>query len=386
MISFALKLKSRWLLVTNKEFAEKLNIKLTGNTNLDNQKIDECLIDTVPEKFVKYVKINGKYKKFTLSPISFHIGFSEQIWSQLSLAEKLKVMKWASEDYLQLRGYGTDFPPFVYFCDNDLSSISFDAISLNGKILLSLNRVDKMSGYEAYSIAIHESIHELDFATAETILNNTLCDYIYRYEGLHNFRNLRQLMELPIQGKIINWKTGKYDFVTEELKEKILLCKNSVMTISKSRNTPSCRKYIYSPAEFDRYLRSDFYYVSPFESKAYNTSIQHILSMAEYNNESLNLTDNDKNTLETYRKFLLKVNGRKREIQKYFKMPASHAVNIEMEYMFNRHFYGNRTQHYICKKHMQKREEAVKFFWDMKHAGKGDYVPEGQRRFDGGRV
>lgn len=369
--------------VTNKKFVEKLGLVLSGNVKQDNKLVNSFLLESVGEKFVKYLKINGKFKKFTLSPISFEIGFCEQLWSQMTLGEKLQLMKWASEDYLQTNGYGTDFPDFIFFSEYNFDNLAYTAMSLKGKIFLSLDFVSKTSGYDAYIIAIHESIHELDFVRVLKIIENDISKYIFQFKGIENFRTLRELMKLPVEGKIINWQTGQYEFVDEELRQKILLCKNSIITISRLKNTPSARKYVKDSADFDRYLSSDFYYLSPLESRAYNESIKHIFTMAIYNAERIDYSENDLKVLQSYNDFLLKINGRKREIQKHFKMPASYAVNMELEYLFNRFYYGNATMNYICQKHMTKRAEAIRYFWDMKHSGKGDYVSPFQREMLG---
>ncbi|MBE7075104.1 MAG: hypothetical protein E7376_03920 [Clostridiales bacterium] len=359
--------------MTNTEFIQNLGIELTGDILQDNLLINELFKVGTSDKFVKFVKVGEKYKKFTLSPISFEIGFTEQIWSQLSIAEKLRLMKWASEDYLQRNLNTTNFPNFIYFTENSYEHISFIAFALKDKILISLNDILKCSGYDAYILAVHESIHEKDYIFAEKLIDEVLCNYIQNYSPEKDYLTLKSIMQLPVEGKILNVKTGEFEFVTNELKEQILLCKNRIITICKLKNTPKSRNFILTPTDFNKYLTSDFYYLSPLETRAYNDSISHVLQVAEENSKILTCTNADRLRLEKNNKYLKTINGRKREIQKQFKIPADFAVNMELEYIFNKLNYGNNQEKYICKKHMKQREECIKRFWILKHGTKGEY-------------
>ena len=359
--------------MTNAEIIKDFGIELTGDAEKDNKIVNDALGIGAPYKIVKYLKNGDKHKKITLSPISFEIGFCEQVWSKLDLPEKLRVMKWASEDYLQKNGYGTNFPPFVYFTKNDYDKYKFNAMAFEKSILLSLEYLNKCKGYEAAITIIHESIHELDFKNIDRILEFEVGEYVNRYDTIKNFRTARSIMQLPIKGKIINMETGLYEYVTDDLRKKILLCKNKVANACLYKNTPQNRNSVITPADFDKYLASDFYFTSPIENKAYNESINMVCQMAKNNSKTLTLTKDDAETLNKYHKFLTKLNGRKLEIQKQFKMPIAEALNMEFEHIFNKLYYGNNQENYICKSHMQKREEIVKRFWNLKHVGKGEY-------------
>lgn len=359
--------------MANAEIVKNLGIELTGDVNKDNQIVNETLCVGSSDKFVKYVSVYRGHKKVTLSPISYELGFCEQVWSQLDLSEKLKLMKWASEDYLQKNGYGTDFPPFIYFTKDNYKDLTFNALAFEKSVLVSLDFINKCSGYDAAILAVHESVHELDFQEINKLLENEISKYVYGYAGIDNFRTIKNIMALPMTGKIINWQTGQYDYLIDDLFEKILLCKNMIMKCVLYKNTPKNRKLVYSSSDFDKYLAADFYYTSPLENKAYNVSIQHIFNMAYDNSKILIQEKSDSEVLTKYYDYLNKINGRKLEIQKHYKMPIKYAVNIELEHMFNKMYYGNKKENYICQEHMQKREEIVKRFWALKHHGKGEY-------------
>lgn len=359
--------------MTNAEVIKDLGIELSGNIDEDNKIVNKALGIGLSEKFVKYVKVGDKHKKVSLTPRSFELGFCEQVWSQLDLGEKLKLMKWASEDFLQKNGYGTDFPEFVYFCKNNYENLNFAALAFEKNIFISLEHLNKMSGYDAVILALHESIHELDFVEISKIMQEEISQYIFNYSGVDNFRTIKEILKLPIKGKIINWKTGQYEYVTDDLREKILLCKNKLIKCSLYKNTPTGRRMIYTSADFDKYLSSDFYYCSPLENKAYNKSIWDVFEMSYRNSKIFGFSKNDVSVLDYYYNYLNKLNGRKLEIQKQFKMPISEALNMEFEHIFNKMYFGDNKVCYICQDHMQKREQMVKRFWDLKHAGKGKY-------------
>ena len=265
--------------MTNAEIVKDLGIALSGNISEDNNLVNQTLGIGDSDKFVKYVPIYRGHKKVTLSPISFELGFCQQVWSQLDLKEKLKVMKWASEDYLQKNGYGTDFPPFVYFLKDNYDKLQFNALAFDDRIFVSLDYINSCTGYDAAIMIIHESIHELDFKNIDKILENEVGQYVNRFDTIKNFRTARNIMQLPITGRIINMETGFYEYVTDDLAEKILLCKNKIVNACLYKDTPKNRKQISTSADFDKYLSADFYYTSPIEHKAYNESIQKFLDM-----------------------------------------------------------------------------------------------------------
>lgn len=359
--------------MTNQEFVKNIGIELGTDVVANNNKVNQELNVETSEKFVKFVKCGDKFKKVTLSPISFGIGFCEQVWSQCSMGEKLRLMKWASEDYLQTNGYGVDFSPFVYFEKNEYQDLSFSALAFENRILLSLASIDKLSGYDAGTIAIHESVHLLDFAEINKLLDEEISKYVFDYRGVNHFKTVKDIMKLPITGKIINWKTGQYEYVTPELAQKILRCKNKIVTCSIYKGTPKSRRFVHTSADFDKYLSADFYYTSPIEHKAYNVSIKKIFDIAQSNFKVFDYSKKDSDALVNFYQYIMKINGRKREIQRQFQMPVEHAINIELEHIFNKSYFGDNQAYYICQPHMRKRLQMVNRFWSLKHSGKGEY-------------
>lgn len=369
--------------MTNREFVQSIGIELGKNVAENNAKVNQALNVETSEKFIKFVKDGERYKKVTLSPISFGIGFCEQVWSQCSIGEKLRLMKWASEDYLQSNGYGVDFPPFVYFEKNEYKDLSYSALAFDNKILLSLENIDKMSGYDAGAIAIHESVHLLDFVEINKLLDEEMSKYVFDYRGVNHFKTVKDIMKLPITGKIINWKTGQYEYVTPELAKNILRCKNKITVCSIYKGTPKSRKNVYSSADFDKYISACFYYASPIEQKAYNVSIKKTFDIAQSNSKVFDYSKNDVKALDNLYNYIMKINGKKREIQRQFQMPVEQAVNIELEHIFNKTYYSDKPAYYICQPHMQKREQMLNRFWTLKHSGKGEYVEGATQQIKG---
>lgn len=357
--------------MTNKEYLSNLGIKLTGVNQDDELMINSFLRLQDSKKIVvplddgRQIHLTKKYHKR---------AFLNEVWEKLSLSEKIKVAKWEQEEFLTLKGYLKGIPQFI-FSDEKMQNISCSAGAMQEGLYINLESFAKFKGFDALATIVHECIHYLDFEKCEQILKEIAKDYLPK--NIIENKDLTALfvMKLPVEGKIKNFSAAKMEFISKDLASKILLLKNYFVTINPEVQTPRFQKHVQSFNSFNKYLRKMAYFCSPLETHAISESVNYAkkIASAKYICVNLNLEDNE--VLLKQEDQLKNLIGKKREVQKDYKISVINAINMELVHEFNLIVFNENKKRYILPELMEKRHKIYKHLWETKFAYYGKYEP-----------
>lgn len=346
-------------ILTNEDIFNKLGLKLSGDKQKDDFLVNTFFKTGSQNKITIYLN-NGK-QKVNLTPANHNLAFFNEVWEKLSLSEKLIILKWKQTEYLTLKGYKGEIPKFKFF--KNLSGINYSAFADVDGLCVDLKRVNEFSGLDALAVIIHECEHHLDFEKANEIISKFSGVYLKNTNDVNKLSI--EVMQLPIEGKKLkNLKTGEFDFITDELANEILLLKNYFITINPEAQTPKRKKHIQSVEAFEKYIKSMVYYNSPLEVNAYKKSIQYVGLASKIKTKCILLNEKDIEVLKKLQNQLKNLEGKKREIQKYYKISRTRAINMELVHKFNSSFYGKNKDKYLLPELMQQREEILKDLWN----------------------
>lgn len=328
------------------------------------------------EKIEVYYLRDGKRGKYNISPRNYHIAFVNEIWRELTTMQRLRVLKWHETEFLTKSGYAGDIPEFRFITDEDYGDISYCALAKkNEGLLLKLDFIQRSKGLDALTIITHECIHYLDFEKFDLTYKKYMFKYLKYHYAPDNELLYKEIMQLPVEGKILNIKTGEMDFITEEMRNDFLFLKNHVVCFCKHIDTPFCQRNANTKEYFEHYLAEMFYYTSPLERRAYLGSLDYTRGIVDRLEDKYPVNEIDKKLLNNNNKLRLKVLGKVREIQKGYRMSHYNAINLELVNLYNHVKFGKSKRYYICKDLMKKRDEVVKFLWEKKYRYYGNGEP-----------
>ena len=350
-------------MISNVDFLKQKGIALSGNIDKDNKYLDKILKYDSKEPIETFYKKDGKKQLVLLDSEDFSRAFCNLVWKNLNLTQRLRVLKWQTEKYLKSVNYKYKMPSFKFFVDFDTNDISFNALALKDKIVFNLDYLSKCSGYSALTTIVHECIHEKDVENC----NELIKDY-YQYlpiDILLNYQNCKpEILELPLEGKVYNRRTRQYDMVTEKMAEDFLLLKNFAVGINSKKNSPTTKHDVVTKDGFEKYIRRSFYLLSPLEERAYEGSSDYVNRVIILNSKRVPLCVEDISQYQKNKHIKTIIQGKKREIQKYYKIHYTHAINMELINEFNVTNYGEIKDFYLQQDLMEKREKIKENYYN----------------------
>ena len=207
-----------------KNILKNLGVSLTGTVNQNNVSLNSFFkIKQTKKIFVDVVEsVGGKKKhiRYNLTPSHYKESFSNKIWSRLSLSQRLTVMKWCQEDYLNCAGFTSEAPSFEYF-NNKKDINKFASAKKNGNMYIDLNYISSCSGIQAFLTTIHECIHFEDYQNIKNIFNKYYGVYILFNEQDFDIY-AKEIFRLNVNGRIKNFKKRilKLQKVKDEMRRK----------------------------------------------------------------------------------------------------------------------------------------------------------------------
>ena len=350
----------------NYEFLQELGIKFTGYNYLDNKNIRDFFGVYLKEPIDIQCEYFGKELKIVLKPNDCDLAFTNVVWSKLSLGERLRVLRWKQVEYMRNRGYKATIPDIDFVSKDVLKDVSYFALAREKSIEFNLDYLNNTNGYKALETMIHESIHKIDHF-------NTLI-YLSKYAGIYLPKDVLieykyykpKLLQLPLDGYLVNAKNGQIDKITDVMKEEFILIKNFCIAINSKANTKEHKREIRSREDFDKYLRRAVYFVTPLEERAYEGSIEYVQNLVLQNAEIIEHDEIDK---KQYHKCIYDykyIQGKKKELEKYYKMPLIDRVNMELIYEYNKERFGDDNSKYIAPELMKIRQKKADFFYDKR--------------------
>ena len=349
--------------MNNKEYAKGLWISISDDEIKNNRAINSFFEVGSTRKIIVQYKCDGGHKTINLTPANYLDAFYDEVWTRLDIKQKMQILKWHQVAYLTKNGYTGDLPQFCYFADIKRdASISACALK-ERRLFLELSQIEKMSGLDAFVLVTHECVHHLDYQKFMSVYDELLEKFLSPNAEVYGEPMFREVMGLPVSGKIKNLITGEFERVDENLAKKILFVKNYITSLSKEKLTPKTKCNVSSKQEMQKYLKEMFYYHTPYETKAFTESICYMLESVSHKNKKVELGEKDLLIIEKNKDFLKFMMGKKKEIQKYYKMNYLEAVNMEMVAEFNLKYPDSK--YYICPELMEKRNKILEQVWEQ---------------------
>ena len=342
--------------MTNKEFLKNMGIELTGDVEVDNRNLNRLFGVESEESIAVTYKSGAIPLIANISRNNYKFAYQNDIWKNLSIGQKLRILKWQETDYLRERGYKGVIPKFIFITYDDYSNFNYSALSRGDSIEYNLDILSRTAGYNSLTTTIHECIHEIDFRLYPSLVQKYIPKYLRYSDALQGYVT-ENVMKLPLEGKIFNRLTGEYDFVTETMREDFLLIKNMSIRINTYKNSPNSKRQVFDRNSYEKYMRTMFYYVTPLEERAYEGSVEY-LNWVYLGNKRKGYvaSEEDLKALNSNNKRMKFISGKKREVQKAYKVPVWKAVDMELINEFNKMIFGDKKVCYICKKQMMERE------------------------------
>ena len=145
--------------ISNQEFLNNMGISLTGNLKADNDWVNiRFFIDSNDDVSVDDFETG---EKVTFKRNDYYKGFTNRYWQDLAIAQKLRLLKWAGNDFLISLGHPFDNVISFRFLykDLDCDSNTLGSSSSDGFIYLNFEYVDCANGFEALNTIFHETVH-----------------------------------------------------------------------------------------------------------------------------------------------------------------------------------------------------------------------------------
>ncbi|MBE7082305.1 MAG: hypothetical protein E7378_01310 [Clostridiales bacterium] len=354
--------------MTNKDFLQNMGVRLSGDVKRDNAMLNAFFNIESQEDIVVTVQApNGKSRQICLSTNNFRHAFANVVWSKLDLSQKLRVLKWLEVDYMLQNGYSNDkiIPTFEFFAHNMTDDIAYSAITRDSGIELNLEQISSASGYNLAVIIAHECVHAIDHVFSHQLRKKYDAEYFLPADMWDS--NV-SIITLPIRGKVWNRKFKRFDEITPQMREDFLFLKNIISSITPQKETPSKRRLVGSEKSFKKYVQNCFYRTLPLEQRAFVTSCEFGLYLADFNTQDFPPDEVDQKAIIGFNDTMHLVQGKKREIEKYFDMPYQDALNMELIAKFNKTYFKSQEYRYICKDLMQERKKCYARLWDTKFA------------------
>ena len=357
--------------MNNRDFLNTIVLHFSGSVEEQNKKINAYFGVNSTESI--FIEVDGN--AYEISTDNCEFAFINSIWENLNLEQRLRILKWQQESNLVEQGYVGKIPPFEYLSDvSEHDNDNFLATAKRrGGLIINLDAIRKRKGLDALILITHENIHYVDFERFNKVCN--LCSEYFTINARTLSVNVDSIMSLPVEGKVKNYRTGNYDIVDEKMRNNFLFMKNYIMGIYETRKGVIKKQEITDKEKYETYLSYLFYYTSPLEKKAYDTSIRYVSNYVDSIRNNYPVSSIDDKTIERYQKMQKRIMGTVRQIQKYYNMSHYNAMNLELIDRYNKAIYGNDKNKYICKDLMQKREKIIKGLWERKFAYYGKYEP-----------
>ncbi|MBO7526877.1 MAG: hypothetical protein J6T74_03160 [Clostridia bacterium] len=359
-------------MINNREYLKQMGIALTGNVNVDNNYlVNKCFKIQSDEPICTYYVENGIEHEVFLTINNHNAAFTEVVWENLTLAERLRVLKWKEEQFLSELGYSGKMPKFEFLSNTPLpEDVSFTAMSKNGRIELVLSYFDSCNGYSALTTILHECIHEKDHQVATEIIRKYVQKYLPINAYINPMYHIEDILKLPLEGKIYNKSTKQFDYVTKEMAVDFLFLKNAVVAINSRIGTQTKKSLVVTKDAFEKYIRKAVYLLTPREKRAFEGSAKLANKIILENTKKYPHTKKDVWQYNKNRSIPLTIMGKKRELQKYYRMDILNIINMELINEYNKLYYQDRKEMYIMKDLMNKREKCIDFFYETSFKGK----------------
>ena len=359
-------------MLNNKDYLKEMGIALTGNVDVDNNLlVNKYFKIQSTEPICTYYVEDGVEHEVFLTINNHNAAFAEVIWENLTLAERLRVLKWKEEQFLSELGYSGEKPKFEFLSNMPVpEDVNYTAASKNGRIELLLSYVDSCGGYSALTTILHECIHEKDHRVASDIARKYVQKYLPINAYINPMYHIEDILKLPLDGKIYNKSTKQFDFVTKEMAEDFLFLKNEVVAINSRIGTQTKKSMVVTKEGFNKYIRKAVYMLTPRERRAFEGSAKLANKIMLENTKKYPHTPRDVWQYNKNRTTPLTILGKKRELQKYYKMPIANIINMELVNEYNNTFYQDRKDLYILPELMDLRSKCVNYFYETAFSGR----------------
>lgn len=339
--------------MSNKEFLKSLGLNITDDPFANN---------TIANEYFDYLNdfdIIDYEKNIFAIRIAYAHAFNDKYWANLSIGEKLRLLYWVKQDYLKQKGveYNAD-KPFSFFSHYNLNSTGFRALTISDTILLNLEELSLMSGYEALTVVLHEAQHIYDFKQKYKLIKE-LAPYLKTI-------NADEIMAMPITEKIYNHEKQKYDIMSIDLQQKILLLKNLHCCVPVGEDFPYHKCEVKDYYMYQKYLQNIYYHISPLESRAYNFSNYFL-------NNGFGLTKDEKVANEDINynnRYLEYTNSHKKVLEKYFGKSYPEIINMALIKNYNVLVYKSDVEKYICLDLMEELDNLEQKYYNIKFKGR----------------
>lgn len=335
----------------NIDFLKSAGINLTTKSLYGlNQQANELLATQSEEAIV--VTLPEDSCTILLTKNDHHAAYMSNVWENLNLEERMRVLFWTKSNFC--KKYNLKNKPFVFFDNiknNDQLTPAY--VTFPDKLHVNLNEfMCNSSGYQCLEYIVHECTHLLQYKTFCEIPEDLL-NFSRHYNTSENpDQTLMQadLVELSYDGKNYNYKTKQYEYLSPELKKRLLYTKNIIVNIQPIGDNPFCKKkYTKSQEEFEQFVNNLLYYASPFEHEAYMFSKNYVVDVIKKNvlNFPKSASKSDRLDYDYTQKEILIHKSRKHTLQKYFNMNCEQIYNMEVTYqcykfLLENPFYGTK--------------------------------------------
>ncbi len=341
--------------ISNQEFLNNMGIRLTGNLKADNDWVNILFfIDSNDDVSIDDFETG---EKVTFKRNDYYKGFTNRYWQDLAIAQKLRLLKWAGNDFLISLGHPFDNVisfKFLYK-DLDCESNTLGSSSSDGFIYLNFEYVDCANGFEVLNTIFHETVHFNDKYNSKYL-------FLRYYKYLPEVRNVKELTEatlaLPISGKIKNFDTKKTEMITEKMREEILLLKNSLISINYTKVNSTSEN-----AEYLDMLRKFSYLYSPLERRARDLARERTLNVFSKVYNRPNQDDQDDrfactglNSEKFFHSYFYE------DIYNLFQCDLDELINLFLVNEYNAENF-NDIHNFICKDYTNKLDDYLKKGW-----------------------
>ena len=273
---------------------------------------------------------------FQVTDRTCEYAFSSSCWDGMKDDERARTIYLLMRKTMKDRFPNISEPKLHFIISQELSHINAEAMFYQKKrsseqdfVFIKPEYLEKSKGITVVSLLTHELQHHNDF----TNIDNKILPYFQEHylPAVPDFMLTEHIMALNISGELYNYKTNKFDPITPELQEQILMLKHKTYPLTSS-STIRDFSQVKSQSDMVQLMEFQAYLNTPLERRAYLTGLECAESIltksAEY---GITPSHADTTRMEGIRKFVTSAEQNARQITALTGVPFAHICNLFQE-------------------------------------------------------
>ncbi len=318
----------------------------------DNQyyyKVNKYLLEQmkcgVKQDVVSTPLVNKKNPHFfQVTDRTCDYAFASSCWDGMKDDEKARTIYLFLQKTMKEKFPNATIPNLHFIISKELANINADAMFYQKKtndeqdfVFIKPEYLEKSNGLVVVSLLTHELQHHHDF----TLLDNKILPYFsehYIPPEVPSFLQTEYIMGLNITGKLFNYKTGKYDSITPEMQEQILMLKHKSFPLT-SNSTIRDFSQVKTTDDMLQLMEFQAYMNNPLEKRAYTTgatSAEEVLDKSI--NYGIKQSYIDGVKINKIREAVSSAEQNAQKITELTGVPMAHICNLFQE----RYYYTSR--------------------------------------------